>query len=68
VGYWPLKTDYNDASGNGNHGTNSGSILVTSDGPVAKAIADTRVNSSDRYFAIDVNGGKQILSGRIQEA
>lgn len=68
VGYWPLKDDYNDYSGEGNHGTNTGSILGTFDGPVSKAVADARVNASDRYFAIDVNGGKQILSGRIQEA
>lgn len=48
IGWWKLDNDYNDYSGNSNHGTNSGTSLVT--GKINKG-ADFE-NSSGHYVAL----------------
>lgn len=68
VGYWKLDTDYTDSSGNGNDGSNSGSIIGTYDGPIAKAVTDQRTAATDTFFLCDVNGGNQVLHTQITEA
>ena len=46
VGYWPFNGNANDASGNGNHGTNNGATMTTDKNGIANSAYNFDGNSS----------------------
>jgi hypothetical protein len=67
VGEWLLKDNYLDTSGNGNHGTNSGTHFEIMEDAISEAIKAQRVTANDKWLLCRGAGG-QVIHAEIEEA
>lgn len=66
VGEWKLADNYNDTSGNGNNGTNSGSVLTSVEaGDLKDFLEGTYTGTTDKVFMVECN--KQLLCEVMNE-